>query len=380
MSAYAILIFPISYTGLTRSFMFIIINNNATDILLVGTMYPEEIRYKKMPDTLVASKRVVLERREDIVGIFESMRNELGKAASGPPMALLHIDSREENDVDACYPVEKDVFCPYKLHTVEGSECYSIMHRGGLGALDGKYGFLARHIYSRGLQIQPTALEIYHKIDIKDESQDIVEACLLIHPWKELLLKSIEKVLGKELASKASEMGKNLNAESSVLDRQEWVKRVVGLIASRTDENEKYLVMSPCADKFSSDRIHSLRKVYLQNKSIDDVLDAMKTDQNWYSEPYRDGEKIYVTKNPYRKKQYEESKDDSDRRKYYCHCPLIRDSPDIGIHHTFCYCGSGWFRQLWEGILGRSVSITLEKSLLKGDTTCQFCIDVGIPG
>jgi predicted hydrocarbon binding protein len=41
---------------------------------------------------------------------------------------------------------------------------------------------------------------------------------------------------------------------------------------------------------------------------------------------------------------------------------------------TYCYCGAGWYKQLWEGILGQPVRIEVLKSVLQGDDRCTFAI------
>ena len=41
---------------------------------------------------------------------------------------------------------------------------------------------------------------------------------------------------------------------------------------------------------------------------------------------------------------------------------------------TFCYCGTGWYRRPWEGILDQPVRVELVQSLLKGDDVCQVAI------
>jgi predicted hydrocarbon binding protein len=43
---------------------------------------------------------------------------------------------------------------------------------------------------------------------------------------------------------------------------------------------------------------------------------------------------------------------------------------------AFCYCGAGWYRQQWEGAIGRPVTIEIVKSVLKGDEVCQFAIQL----
>jgi predicted hydrocarbon binding protein len=45
-----------------------------------------------------------------------------------------------------------------------------------------------------------------------------------------------------------------------------------------------------------------------------------------------------------------------------------------GMPTTFCYCGAGWYRQQWEGAMGRPVTVEIVKSVLRGDDACQFAI------
>ena len=99
----------------------------------------------------------------------------------------------------------------------------------------------------------------------------------------------------------------------------------------------------------------------------------MYEDPAWYEDPIRKGNIIYVEKVPYNQKGYQEAKTEAEKKRNYCHCPLVRKYLDE-IPSTFCYCGSGWYRQQWEGILQKPVKIEMVKSLLKGDDTCEFAI------
>jgi hypothetical protein len=63
------------------------------------------------------------------------------------------------------------------------------------------------------------------------------------------------------------------------------------------------------------------------------------------------------------------------KRTAYCFCPIVRTNLDRGMPLTFCYCGSGWYRQQWEFATGKPVrSIQIVRSILQGDDVCQFAI------
>jgi len=42
----------------------------------------------------------------------------------------------------------------------------------------------------------------------------------------------------------------------------------------------------------------------------------------------------------------------------------------------YCYCGAGWYRQQWEGVFDKPVSIKIVKSVLRGDEICRFAIHI----
>jgi hypothetical protein len=44
------------------------------------------------------------------------------------------------------------------------------------------------------------------------------------------------------------------------------------------------------------------------------------------------------------------------------------------ISPTYCYCGAGFYRGIWEEILQRPVEIEVLETVLKGDAVCRFAI------
>lgn len=157
-------------------------------------------------------------------------------------------------------------------------------------------------------------------------------------------------------------------------ERVTWVKAAIKQLDQLASEDEKYNILSRCAHEFSQKRIATLKAIYEHTKDVDSVLQEMRKDPPWYEDPVRKGNIIYVEKVPYNKEGYEKADNDDDKKMNYCHCPLIRKYLNEGISPTYCYCGSGWYRQLWEGIVGKPVKVDIVKSLLKGDSTCQFAI------
>ena len=67
----------------------------------------------------------------------------------------------------------------------------------------------------------------------------------------------------------------------------------------------------------------------------------MHEDPTWHEKPRREGNVIYVRKIPFDSKNYGKAADRDEKRKHYCHCPMVRNHLDNGIFAAFCYCGSG---------------------------------------
>ena len=84
-----------------------------------------------------------------------------------------------------------------------------------------------------------------------------------------------------------------------------------------------------------------------------------------------------MRKNPYNPEGYQNGATPAERLKAYCHCPFVH--PYLNEIHaqlapTFCYCGAGWYRRLWEGILGQPVKIEHVETLLRGNDQCTLTI------
>jgi len=61
----------------------------------------------------------------------------------------------------------------------------------------------------------------------------------------------------------------------------------------------------------------------------------------------------------------------------YCHCPRVRELIITGgesFSTTYCYCGAGFYKEIWEHILQRPVRVEVLESVLGGDDLCRIAI------
>jgi hypothetical protein len=90
------------------------------------------------------------------------------------------------------------------------------------------------------------------------------------------------------------------------------------------------------------------------------------------------GNTIIATKIPADYHNYFSATDRSQKNAAYCHCPRLKDSikNDESIPYKYCYCGGGYYRDIWQFITGKDVTIEILKSILLGDEVCQFKIEI----
>jgi hypothetical protein len=56
-----------------------------------------------------------------------------------------------------------------------------------------------------------------------------------------------------------------------------------------------------------------------------------------------------------------------------CFCPLVQDSPPL-LSDTYCNCSRGWLKEVFETVVGSSVEVKLEESIMRGGNQCRFSV------
>jgi hypothetical protein len=58
-----------------------------------------------------------------------------------------------------------------------------------------------------------------------------------------------------------------------------------------------------------------------------------------------------------------------------CYCGSVSRTKEQ-ISGTFCYCSCGWYKKLFETVLGVPARVTLKSSIIQGDDQCEFRIRI----
>jgi effector-binding domain-containing protein len=343
-----------------------------------------ELMHEQLDEALVATSRLVLPSRDELPGVIRRLRRQIpDDAIEGPPFSIIQFVTSVQDGLDAevGFPVSREVTGKeVRTRRLPAMEVLSMTHRGPLADLSSSYSKLYGDAYRHGLISDEFSREVYHQVDPQGASE--IEIQFVLHRWGDLLAAGVEDVLGEEAVQDVMRGVDALNPTSMVEDRFQWTRGAVERLEGLAGEHERYDIVSRCSHVFPKGQIEKLRRVYEKERdsgagqieAVDAVIAFMGQDPGWGAKPRREGRIIYSSKAPRDAAGYEKAQTELERKKAYCFCPVLREHLEDGMPATFCYCGSGWYRQQWEGALGEPVAIEIVRSLLKGDDRCEFAI------
>lgn len=345
-------------------------------------MSEETILYRQLEPLQIAAIKLRVDNRAQIPPLLERLRQACGDAvpAEGAfPLVIFHGGAVKDGFlIEAAYPVTRAVETT-EIHTrsLEPAPALCALHRGEHQAIRQTvlkiYEYLERHAWTTSLLRR----EIYRTLDPLHPENNLTEVQVMLHEWERLFAAGVEEALGVEARRQLMQGVETITPASSFDEYLAWIHGAIQrLDAFTSDEETKCLVVSRCAHVFPQERIEALRAIYKQG-TVDDVLREMYRDDFWYEIPVRRGNVIYMRKNPFDPEGYEKAATPAERRRAYCHCSFVHpylDEVPARLSPTFCYCGAGWYRRLWEGILGLPVKIDHLETLLRGNDQCTLAI------
>jgi hypothetical protein len=211
----------------------------------------------------------------------------------------------------------------------------------------------------------------------------------------ERLALALEEAVGKELAAEIVGDAQGITSSATPSRKAKWFSGFMERMAAHLDEDAQAAIMRGGCCPYRKDWIEDYRKLYAQTYSIDLLLEAMREHTRamidrsldpdlmekvqfypFYHSPVRSGSTISIYGFPYHVRDYLQELDPIKRRRHACHCGWISASKE-NYPLSYCACGTGFYKQVWEGILGQAVEIRPVRSVMHGDDHCQF--DVILP-
>lgn len=115
-------------------------------------------------------------------------------------------------------------------------------------------------------------------------------------------------------------------------------------------------------------------------QKIDDGIIHFVRENKTIAQGRREGHIIYVSKLPYKTRDFLDAKDPNIKRFSICYCPWVRGALKNGsekqITSDFCQCSAGWYKLYWDQIFERPIKVEPIETALNGDMICKFAIHI----
>ena len=226
------------------------------------------------------------------------------------------------------------------------------------------------------------------------------EECDFERAWLAKFSGALDEFAGEDIRKEVMKESEELSAHSSRREVIAWSKQAMERLETLVDDEEsRREIMTGCACQYPSSALQEIREKYRATHDID-VAHQMLQEQfeaflkstlnlsdelmqeivrrGWGSAGVKDGNTIIATKIPKSGYliEYMQETDPERKRQLYCHCPRIREVLKTCkvISPTYCYCGAGFYKGIWEEILQQTVQVEVLESVLDGDDVCTIAI------
>lgn len=219
--------------------------------------------------------------------------------------------------------------------------------------------------------------------------------------WQGKFRHAIERVVGIFAAQDVLDDSEHLSDTTPREEIIRWSQAAIEKLGIYCTTDQIHQVFLQCACHFPSEQLEAIAEKYQQTGSLNAAHEQLQQGfeklmihlglNDEQKQRVRDAGmgaagvitpdgRIIATKIPKSGflLQWLEEPDAAKRRELYCHCPRVRDAMQLGLplSDDYCYCGAGFYQDIWQRILGRSVEISVTKSILRGDEVCQFELKV----
>jgi predicted hydrocarbon binding protein len=219
--------------------------------------------------------------------------------------------------------------------------------------------------------------------------------------WLGKLARCVEEMAGTEVTAEVMAGSERLSGGS---DRQAviaWTRRAMERLEGLVHEATGQAILTGCACQYPRADLQPMREAYAESGDVglahsmlqaqfesflreqlalDEEMVADVVGRGWGAAGTLSGDRIVATKIPKSGYlvEYMEETDPARKRALYCHCPRVRDALQMGetLPATYCYCGAGFYKGIWEEILQRPVEVELLESVLAGGEVCRVAIHV----
>ncbi|UCG61379.1 MAG: hypothetical protein JSV52_13820 [Candidatus Zixiibacteriota bacterium] len=161
--------------------------------------------------------------------------------------------------------------------------------------------------------------------------------------------------------------------EMNEKDKAQWVTQAIAKLDRHVPEQQDRIeIMTECSCRCWTDIIDELKAEYKRTGDIDELINIMHG-RVFINRPQRQDNIVYITKVPRFPEEHARAVTREEKKYYYCHCDYAR-AANGNLSSTYCLCGAGWCKTIWEQILGRPIQVDVLESVLLGGEVCKFAV------
>jgi predicted hydrocarbon binding protein len=217
--------------------------------------------------------------------------------------------------------------------------------------------------------------------------------------WLARLSNRLQEVAGDKVRDRVMSGSEGLSSRSSPLEVIGWSRGAMERLEALVEPAMTKAIMTGCACQYPKAELQEIRRAYaatgdvavahamLQEQfesflrgslNLSDERVAEVVSKGWGLAGVREGDTIVATKIPKSGHlvEYLSETDPEKRRQRYCHCPRVRDAVRLSetIPPTYCYCGAGFCKGIWEEILQEPIEVEVQETVLEGGDVCRIAI------
>jgi hypothetical protein len=217
--------------------------------------------------------------------------------------------------------------------------------------------------------------------------------------WLSKFSRCSQRIAGEEITREILQGSERFSSGSSQDEIIGWTKQAMDRLDALLEVEKRKEIMTGCACRYPQSELQDMKEAYEKTRNVDLVHQMLQdkfvwflrnslrlndelvqeiVKRGWGLAGVREGNTIIATKIPKsgNLREYMKETDGEKRRELYCHCPRIREAvgSKTRMSPTYCYCGAGFCKAIWDYILGQPVEVELLESVLKGDDVCRFAV------
>ena len=150
-------------------------------------------------------------------------------------------------------------------------------------------------------------------------------------------------------------------ALTTAQEQARCIQGITDLLDREVDSDTRRAIMEACGRRCIARRtLDAATRLQQEAQDLDDLLCRLNEAHIGGGHLQREGDVIHAT--------YDQ-----------CYCQSVSETREP-LSPTYCHCGCGWYRQLFETILDRPVKVDLLSSIIQGDDRCRYLIRIREPG